>query len=246
MVKTINIIGTGNVGSHLVKAFEEKSLGKGLNVNRVDPHTLYGLCQEAELTIIAVSDSAIEGIAARLGKVQGVVAHTSGATPLSLLLEYVDRPGVFYPMQTFTKGRDIDCSEVPLLIEALDDKDLEILQNYAGILSNKVININSLSRARLHLAATFLNNFTTHIIGASRKILKAEGLESDLLNPLLTETIAKLKEMSASEAQTGPARRCDLQTIEIHKQLLSDEPELRKLYEDISGSILREYRGAKH
>ncbi len=228
----INIIGIGNVGTHLARALAEVG-----EVNLVSSRTLEGLDEGAELSIIAVPDSKIAEVAERLEKLEGIVAHTSGSTSIEILKERVKRPAVFYPLQTFSKEREMDYSELPIFLEAQYVEDLKVLEKVVlGFTSNLKV-VSSEVRRKLHLAAVFANNFTNHIVALSQELLEREGIDPMVLMPLLTETFGKLREMPAADAQTGPARRGDKGTIETHLKMLKGMPRHREVYRMLSESI---------
>ena len=62
----------------------------------------------------------------------------------------------------------------------------------------------------------------------------------EILQPLLTETFAKLQNTSAYDAQTGPARRNDSLTIANHLAML-DNNNYKEIYEIITNSIINTY-----
>ncbi len=238
----INVIGKGNVGEHFVRALRTGKNAGQTEVRHISSRTLEDLDIEADLTIIAVSDSAIEEVAERLPELSGIVAHTSGATDISVLSRKFRHSAVFYPLQTLSAGKEVDYSRLPVLLEAAEKDDLGILERIAGSFSELVSRADSKARARLHVAAVFLNNFANHMIACAEEVATNEGQDIALLRPLLNETFRKLNGMSARDAQTGPARRGDSETIEIHKQILSDKPDLAALYETVSDSIGKMYR----
>jgi predicted short-subunit dehydrogenase-like oxidoreductase (DUF2520 family) len=71
------------------------------------------------------------------------------------------------------------------------------------------------------------------------KILQEQSLSEAFLLPLIDETAAKVHQLSAREAQTGPAIRYDENIIEKHIELLSD-PNMKELYRLISRNIHKE------
>ena len=200
---------------------------------------LGGAISEADVYLIAVADSAIESAAEHLQDKQGLVVHTSGARGLEAL-RGVSRPGVFYPLQTFSRGRDLDFGEIPLCLETGRPEDLQLLRTLGGSLSSRVLELGLAARRQLHLAAVFTNNFSNHMVCLGESICREQGLPEDLLHPLLRETFSKLETLSAFQAQTGPARRGDGVTRDAHLSLLRD-PLRRELYQLISESIQKTY-----
>jgi predicted short-subunit dehydrogenase-like oxidoreductase (DUF2520 family) len=143
---------------------------------------------------------------------------------------------VFYPLQTFTKEREIIWSELPICIEANSTHDLEALLQLTRKLSIKVSLMGSEDRRWLHLAAVFVNNFTNHLLNEASNIVKERNLDFDLLRPLALETIKKAFDISPENAQTGPAKRGDEATMRKHIDMLQDNT-MKELYSLLSDSI---------
>ncbi len=150
-----------------------------------------------------------------------------------------ERYGVFYPLQTFSRNRKVSFQDIPICIEANANSDVALLRTLATSISNNVAEVSSEERATLHLAAVFVNNFTNYLYAVSEDILKAKELDFSLLKPLLQETAEKVQSLSPKEAQTGPAKRNDLKTMQNHVHLLQQlgkEP-LIELYKKLSEGI---------
>lgn len=232
------IIGSGNVAWHLTHAFEGNSSVETVSVN---PRTLEGLPADADLYVVAISDDAIPGMAAKLKNLipQATVAHTSGSTPLSVLQNHFDNSAVIYPLQTFSKDDIIKYDEIPFFLEATSPKALEAAECFAKSVSDRVYSADSEVRKTIHLAAVFACNFTNRMIGIAGELLQTKGLPADVVIPLVEQTVSKLRRISAAEAQTGPAARNDTRIMEFQSQSLSDYPEIREIYDMISKSIMR-------
>ena len=249
----IVIIGAGNVATHIAFALKKsdflintiyskttesaKSLAGKINVDFTT--NIHELPPNADLYIIAVSDSAIEQLAQNLKINDGIVVHTAGSISISLLNPYFKNFGVFYPLQTFTKGRPLDFSEIPVCIEANNDISQNKLLNLGQSLSNSVQLINSEKRKVLHMAAVFACNFTNHMYGIGSELLNTKGIDFNLLHPLINETAKKANELNPLKAQTGPAVRNDKKTIDMHLKMLKDYPDFKKIYRFVSNSIFK-------
>lgn len=246
---SIVILGTGNVAQNLFHALEASEQVKvvqivGRNQNalkkyhdKVHVSTTFEHIKDADVYVIAVSDSAILEVSEKL-PLQGLVVHTSGATPMNSLPQ--ERKGVFYPLQTFTRGRLLDFAEIPICIEASDNDSLSKLKLLGKSISKKVYAINSEERKQLHVAAVFANNFSNHLFHISQTLCEKEGLSFELLKPLILETVNKLESLSPMDAQTGPARRNDSESMQKHLELLT-QTEHKKLYTLLSEAISKTY-----
>ena len=231
----IVVIGTGRLASNLVPASQKV----GHEVRVVNSRTLEGLPNEAEAFVIAVKDDALESVARRVvqGREEQVFFHTAGSMPLSVFKGIARHYGVFYPMQSFSKERQVDFADVPIFLEGCDDKAIQTAHAIAESISRKVYELTTAERRYLHLAAVFACNFANHCYALSAKVLEQHGLPFDVMLPLIDETARKVHTMHPVPAQTGPAIRWDENVMSAQKALLDNEPEMQKIYELMSNSI---------
>ncbi len=236
MIKRIDIVGGGNVATHLNKA-----LAASYDVALVNSRTFAGLRKESDLVLIAVKDEAIEAVASRLSDHRGIVAHTSGSVSMKTLEDALDRysgVGVFYPLQTFSKDVALNYSDIPFFIEATDEKTAAELTAVARAVSPNVVMADSDKRRKLHIASVLSCNFVNHLWALSAEFLDREGLPFELLHPLIMETASKLYRGDPRQMQTGPAARGDLEVIGTHHRILADDKELAAIYRQLSQSIM--------
>jgi len=247
----IVLLGSGNVATHLAKAL--KSKGEEIvqvYSQNLDNATLLAqsiataaigdlneIKQNADLYIISVKDDAIESVAKSLKHVTGLVVHTSGTTDINILSSQVKKAGVFYPLQTFSKDKEVSFENIPLCIEANDENQLTILKNLAAKMSREVHELNGEKRKVLHLAAVFACNFPNHLYALANKILNQNGLDFDIIRTLIAETADKVMSNLPENVQTGPAIRADENTLNKHLSMLTDMPELQNIYQTLSNSI---------
>ncbi|GAA4198393.1 DUF2520 domain-containing protein [Pedobacter jeongneungensis] len=247
----IVLLGSGNVATHLAKAL--KSKGEEIvqvysqNLDNASLLTqligaeaiadLNEVKQDADLYIISVKDDAIGTVAASLKKVNGLVVHTSGTTDIDVLASQVRKAGVFYPLQTFSKSKEVSFENIPLCIEASDSDQLAILSNLAHKISSQVYELDGEKRKVLHLAAVFACNFPNHLYALANKILNQNGLDFEIIRPLIAETADKVMANLPENVQTGPAVRDDENTLNKHLSMLNDMPELQNIYQTLSNSI---------
>ena len=193
---------------------------------------------DADAYIIAVKDSVLPALIAQLkeGREERPIFHTAGSVPLSVL-SGLRHHGVIYPMQTFSKERDVDFTHLPFFIEANDDLALQVATGLATSVSDNVRQLSSDDRRHLHLAAVFACNFSNHCYTLAANILECHGVPFDVLLPLIGETAQKIQTIHPREAQTGPAVRYDENVINAQLQLLADEPLMQQVYDLMSKSI---------
>ena len=192
---------------------------------------------DADLYIVAVSDDALGEVLSGIPLANRLVVHTSGSLPMDVLSSFTSEYGVFYPLQTFSAGRDIDFREIPVCLEASSGDNLEKLRQLASTLSDKVVSIHSDDRRQLHLAAVFVCNFANHFFGIGETLLEERNLDFSLLKPLILETARKGVSLSPLAAQTGPAVRNNKAIMEKHLAMLEGHPEWQELYQLISKNI---------
>ena len=194
--------------------------------------------------ILAVPDDAIKKTAKRLSdkiNTQSKIVHCSGTTSSTTLKSVCKNYGVFYPLQTFTKGRKINSRKIPFCITASNDRLGKSLFQLAQKLSNSVQYISDTERSQLHLSAVMVNNFANHLLSLSADFVEKNGLSFDMLGPLIEETVKKAIANHPSKSQTGPAKRGDQKTIEKHLRMLKKDPKLASLYKQFSESIYDYY-----
>ena len=250
----ITLIGAGNVATHLGKRLKEKGhlivevfsrtkerAGKLANLLSAKEITdLKGLSPNADLYIVAIKDDAIATIAAQLPliiRLEKLIVHTSGATPSTVFQPYFKNYGIFYPLQTFSINKKADFEQLPICIDANSEGSLLILKKLGMSICPNIYQINDEQRAKLHVCAVFVNNFTNHLLAVAEDILTKENLTMDLLKPLIQETVNKIQEHPAGTMQTGPALRNDVQTLQSHLDFLSNYPKYQLIYQILSTSI---------
>lgn len=247
----VGIIGTGNLARHLFRGIGATSTARVVQVagrdpaglsyfeNNVATTDLDTLTAQVDLYLLAVSDDAIPTVSTNVNLQGKLVAHCSGTVPLEALAAGTRR-AVFYPLQTFSRERELSFRTIPIFIETESSEDLELLRSLAGLLSDTVMPLSSPKRREVHLAAVFANNFTNYLYGIAWEIAADAGIEPTLLLPLIRETAEKIKEIPPERAQTGPAKRGDHRTMDTHLTLLKKEHH-RDIYRILSQAIYTAY-----
>lgn len=246
----IVLIGSGNVAFHLAKAFTEAQIPVsqifGRNTTELQkiseqfsiPFSTETLV-DADLYIISVSDSSIAEVSSLIQNENALVAHTSGSVSREALSGNY-RKSVFYPLQTFSKSKNLDYSKIPFFIDAENENDEEILKNLASKISKNVMLANDEKRKYIHLTAVFACNFVNHLYARAKEISDSQGIPFDYFLPLIDETTQKIHELEPKLAQTGPAIRNDEKVLKLHESLLTDEEKL-KIYKTLNESIKKMY-----
>ena len=192
---------------------------------------------EADMVIIAVSDSGIEHLFAQIIKNDKLVVHTAGAVSKEVLSGYTKNFGVLYPLQTLRKEMNY-LPSVPFLIDGSSPEVLETVKLFAESISKNVSVANDDERLKLHAAAVIVSNFTNYLYSIAEDFCKKESVDFNMLKPLIAETANRIEAASPTDVQTGPAIRKDIKTLDKHLKLLSNHPKLKTTYLRITDSIM--------
>lgn len=201
------------------------------------------IVRNADIYFVALKDSVIDDVLAQVDFQNRLVVHCSGSLPLSVLDKFSANTGVFYPLQTFSKFREVDFKTIPVFVEAGLTENENILLQLAHQISDKVSVLDSDKRLFLHIAAVFACNFVNHFYTIASDLLASNGISFKVLQPLVRETALKVMNTDPQKAQTGPAVRFDKNIISTHLNALSSFPEFRQIYQEISEEI---YNYHKH
>jgi len=212
MIKSVNVIGRGRVGSALAARLEER----GVELRE----------DAAELTLLCVPDTAIRDVAQGLSPEQGWVGHVSGATPLSALDPH-ERRFSLHPLQTFTRARgpeQLDGAWAAVTAET--DEARELGFELAGVLGLEPFELDDDERALYHAGAVVASNYLVTLYEAGAGLMAAAGAPPEALEPLMRRTIENGFEL------TGPIERGDWETVDAHREAIrNSRPDLEALYD---------------
>lgn len=255
-INSISFAGAGNVAFNLAQAMHRAGfeIRHVLGRNSMNAAALAGLVNaepatgieviddQTDLLILAIPDQALPGFVLNLknaGRFKGIVAHTSGSQSMGVIAGHYTKCGVFYPLQSFTKFSTPDLSMVPFCIEGNDEDTESALCEVALRLTKDVKRVDSARRAMIHLAAVFACNFTNFMYSTADCLLTKADVNPDILLPLIRETAIRIKGGDAAALQTGPAVRRDWSTIDMHLNMLRNNPGIREIYKMISELIVK-------
>lgn len=241
----LSFVGSGNVATHLATAFHAAghaivqvmsrefdhaaTLAAQVEAQPIDDLAL--LDPSADAYILAVSDDALFDLALDLRLSRTLVLHTSGSVPMHVLKPISRHHGVLYAPQTFVKGTEMDYSTLHFCIEASDPTSELRLTALAKSLTTHVHPLDSDQRKKLHLASVMVNNFGNALNALAQQTLQSEGIPFEILHPLIEQTAQKIHHGDLWQQQTGPAVRRDQKTIDAHRRMLANNPDLLQLYD---------------
>jgi predicted short-subunit dehydrogenase-like oxidoreductase (DUF2520 family) len=247
MLKAV-IIGSGNVAQHLLKAFQKSDKIDIIQVFARNKENITHLIDaqkivssfdellEASVYFVCVSDKAVVEVSSKIPFSNKLVLHTAG----NIAIESLDAKnirGAFYPVQTFSKSRDLDFAKIPVCIEVEQESMYKAIEIIALSVTDLVYNVTSEQRKAIHIAAVFVNNFVNHLYEIGKEISDNNLFLFQILHPLIQETAAKILTLNPDEAQTGPAKRGDMQTIGSHLDFLTNENQ-KEIYKLLTQSII--------
>lgn len=242
---SVGIIGAGRAGASLAVALhhanyevflhsrERKSLPVSFEPSFGNEIPWLG---EADVIVLAVPDSRIPDLAARLaatGALGGeqVVLHLSGAlddAALSALRPTGASLGSFHPFQTLTdaawgperlRGALAAVQGMP--------RAVTVATQIAESLGMRPILIDSAKKALYHAAAVFAANYPIIIAHVAEQILQEAGVEWADARPavirIMQGTVANLAQQGSVAGLTGPVSRGDVDTIAKHLDALPDD-----------------------
>ena len=249
----VTLIGAGNLATQLGKSLKKagviisqvysrtedsaRTLGELLEAEWLTD--IKALRDEADIYIFSVKDSVLNELISEVCKSRGekLFLHTAGSMPMSCFEGKALHYGVFYPMQTFSKAKDVDFERIPVFIEGNSIETEDVIKSLANKLSQRVIRLSSADRKYLHLAAVWACNFTNYCYTVASDILGEHGIPFDVMLPLINETTEKIQKISPKEAQTGPAVREDRNVISKQLELMNGKEDLQELYQMLSKGI---------
>jgi len=211
VLETVNVIGSGRVGSAVAARLGERGVAVGVD----DP----------DVVLLCVPDTAIPDAARDLAPGRAWVGHVSGATQLSALAPH-ERRFSLHPLQTFSRSGDPGQLDGAWAAISGDTSEaLAVARGLAELLGLKPFELADSDRTLYHAGAVFASNYVVTLQRAATRL----GVPADALVPLMTRTIENGFEL------TGPIARGDWATVEAHKAAIREaQPELEQLYETLA------------
>ena len=218
MFDTVNVIGSGRVGSAVSARLRERGVA---------------VREDAELVLLCVPDGAIAELAREL-EPGPWVAHVSGATPLAAL-EPHERRFSLHPLQTFTRARgpeQLDGAWAAVTAETAAAREAGFW--LARTLGLQPFELADDARPLYHAGAAIASNYLVTLHEVASELFLAAGAPPEALVPLMRRTIDNEFEL------TGPIERGDWATVEAHRRAIREaKPELESLYDVLADVTAR-------
>lgn len=248
----IVFIGSGNLATHLsqalcksgedvVQVYSRTLDNAKLLADKLDSiatNDVNAIIPDADAYIFSLKDDALPVVARQLNctNPDAVFIHTAGSVPLNVFEGIATHYAVLYPMQTFSKQKDVDFSVIPCFIEGSDEFSLNVSRTLAAKVSNRIEMLTSEQRRRLHLAAVFACNMVNHCYRLAERELEKMGMDFSVMLPLVEETANKVKTLSPRDAQTGPMVRYDRTIMDAQLSLIEEE-RTKEIYRLMAESV---------
>ncbi len=209
-------------------------------LNAIPVNDLSQVAIDADLYIVAVSDDALAAVASHLFVNDQLILHTSGTASREMLKNCSSAYGVCWPVK-MVRSSTQTLSPATMVIDGNNPTVINRIRELAVLFSENITAADDEKRARLHLAATFTTNFSNHLFHLASNYCQKENIPFADLYPLIEAAVQQLREQNPRDLQAGPAFRGDTQTIQKHRQLLENEPQMKKIYDLMTESILKSF-----
>lgn len=249
----VAIVGAGNVATHLAIAISKaggdivgvfsRTLTSATELaSKIGVRPYEGFCNVkevgADVVIISLADNAVEDVVGQIGALSSntVILLTSGTISMDILRTCSSHVGVFYPLQTFSKSAELSLTNIPFFVEASDQATTDAEAELARLLGVKTFYADESARRRLHVAGVLSNNFVNVLLECVQGLFVNYHYDLSVVKPLVEETIRKAFQIGPHAAQTGPARRGDMEVMHKHLEILP--PDIADVYVRLSKIIM--------
>ena len=241
-MKTLNIIGCGNVGKTLAHLWFKHGvfhiqdvcnrshdsaqsacefIGQGNPIhsfNDLRPADIF-LITAADQSIAECCDQLVESNVLQAGN---IVFHCSGALPASILEKAKNVSALIasiHPIKSFANPNLCITNFSGTFCGAEGDLDaLAILKQAFQAIGGQTLHIQSTNKTFYHAASVVASNYLTALLELSIQSYVKSGLTRaqalQIINPIAHGTINNIVELDTAHALTGPIARGDLATVE--------------------------------
>lgn len=190
--------------------------------------------------LMAVADSAIGTVAEKLALYQTTLIHHSGSAATGILGNS-GKQGIAWPVYSILKSDLPAHRNFPCIWEANIPAARNVVLEICNAISGIAYEAAAGQRHVLHLAAVMGNNFTNYLLGICADLCAANQLPFNLLQPILQQTVDRANLQHPANVQTGPARRNDEAAMQVHRDMLTENPYWQRVYTALSEAIKNSY-----
>jgi predicted short-subunit dehydrogenase-like oxidoreductase (DUF2520 family) len=184
---------------------------------------------DADLLLLAVSDRAIDQVAALIPPTNAILFHASGAMPAL-------RGGFsLHPLKSLPPvGMPSDLGGALLVFEGAHR---DVAEAIAGACGARFAAIAAADKVRYHAGAVFGANYVAALLDIAEELVGIEGAREELAG-LAISAVENWRSHSDARRFTGPAARGDVDVVNRHLEALADRAEVAEIYRLLATRIL--------
>lgn len=258
-MKTINVIGCGNVGKTLCRLWTRHNLlevRSVLNRSRQSGASAvdfvgegravddYSQLERTDLTMISTSDESIETCCRRLVD-SGILApgtivfHTSGSLPSSLLDPARSRGASIaglHPVKSFADPeRAVESFSGTFCAVEGDAAAREVLSELMHRCGAITFDVSPESKTVYHAATVFASNYLVALLEIGLRCFERAGISREtalkVMDPIVSGTARNVIDTGPVAALTGPIARGELSVVQRQAEALGDwDGDIQRLY----------------
>lgn len=206
--------------------------------------TLHEAQFTAKVTWVCVPDDAISEVATQIAAhddwKRKIAIHSSGALGSDALTP-LKKAGAgiasAHPLMTFVRTSNPELKGVPFALEG-DASALVTINAIIRSIGGKPFRIAARVKPAYHLFGFFSSPALVALIVAAQQVGELAGFKrrksSELMGPIVRQTIENCLVTTPQLAFSGPLRRGDIATLRKHLEVLNAQPELLQLYKSLS------------
>ncbi len=191
------------------------------------------LAAECELLLVAVSDRAIEEVAATIPESNAIIFHASGA------LRSLRDGFSLHPLKALPPvGETSDLSDTLLVFEGAHRRTARLV---ATALGARFAEVSAEMKPLYHAGAVFGSNYVAAMLDIAEATLHRAGVNGARqdLTALASSAMNNWKREEGRARFTGPASRGDLATLKSHLAALADDAQVTEIYKLLADWIAR-------
>lgn len=265
MNRSIAFIGAGKVGVALGIYFKDNGfevsgyLSRSLDsakraaeyTNSVAYNSMANLLNDSDIVWITTPDGQIEDVANEIAKHPvaddnpKLILHASGALSAQVLAVAKQagyRTAVAHPLMAF--GNPMVASKELHRVWFAVEEEEEGISKLLRDCGNNTFEVATELKPLYHAAACVLSNYMVTLVNAAQQIFEKSGLPKQHLanatRPLIDSVIENLAMQAPKDALTGPIKRGDKETVQLHLDVMGREtPEMLNLYKQMGRETMK-------
>jgi predicted short-subunit dehydrogenase-like oxidoreductase (DUF2520 family) len=186
--------------------------------------SMESLAADSELVLVAVSDSAIPQVAAKVPASEAIIFHASGS------LRSLRDGFSLHPLKSLPPvGEESDLRDTLLVFEGQHRKTARLLATAIG---GRFAEVTADLKPLYHAGAVFGSNYIAALLDVAEATLTRAGItdaRKDLV-ALADSAMNNWQRQTGPGRFTGPASRGDFETMKAHLRALGDDPQVADIY----------------